>query len=364
MSTKKYNTYINDSIHKLQKIIDKYIVANNLADEYDMYMSNPTLCGKLTAECASVVYLQTEINILHSEYAAAALEDGDHTLCINAVINRLFTLINKVKSIISKCDTEDLIAINSIEFGRIKDISAPEVSFVCCGKQMEIDEFMFEYICQHCGLTKVSNNIVRDEKQLYEINNNAVVSESYTHSRTLGIWIDNILGHVKYNLTKDEMDTLVSEIVPKYGQVGNAKRLSLEILRQIFKKRKMTKLNKYAASILSLFTGEHPPILSSIELEEMDKFYYKVINYIKSEPSITKKIPERNRTYCPYYIYKYAQITWRDDPVKLSIIKFIHIQEPDTVLLMEAVWMSVCNHFKFKYYKIRFGENMSFEKGT
>jgi hypothetical protein len=48
-----------------------------------------------------------------------------------------------------------------------------------------------------------------------------------------------------------------------------------------------------------------------------------------------------NKPYYPYFIYKLYEDEFKDDPAKLRILEYIHLQSKDTVTKNDIIYRSI-----------------------
>lgn len=235
-------------------------------------------------------------------------------------------------------------------------------SNICCGMKMELDELKSQYSCVKCGLCQNITNTVFDERYVYSLNGNYSKSIFYQHARTLKEWIENILCRVNFELIATDKQLIENEIRNRGYYVGNrALKLTIEIVRQILKKLNMQKYNSKATKIMTLFTGIEPPLLTNEDIEFLKNNYFDIINESIINTKIKALMPKKNKPYCPFFVYKIVQTYWSDDKEKIEILKFIHLQEEDTVKKMDQIWFEYCAAKKIKYIRINFAVKRNFE---
>jgi len=233
---------------------------------------------------------------------------------------------------------------------------------ICCDVAMDMNDIKSHYVCKICGLCKIIEDSVYDEKYIYSLGPNYSKTVHYQHTRTLDEWLNNILCKVDFELKSEERIKIEFELSnKKFSTNGNAKKLTIEIIRKILRKTNLIQYNNKAAKILSIYTGIEPPLISGEDVSFIKNIYYDIINLSETTPQIKRNMPERNKPYCPFFIYKIIQTHWANDREKSQIKKLIHMQNDETTKKMDLVWFEYCKIRGLTFKCVNFTEKRNFE---
>ncbi len=285
-----------------------------------------------------------------------------HVYNINMNFNEFITIIRKNESEYELLPDLLILISDFININTVFNFYEKRAN-MCCGQLMNIDDNKAQYSCIICGLCKVIDDPVFDEKNIYSLGSNYSKTVYYQHTRTLDEWINNILCKNDFELKPNEKALIDLEVCnKKYGpQIGQMRKLTIEIIRKILRKTKMIQYNNKAAKILSIYTGVDPPLLSGEDIAFIKYIYYDVINMAKENVNMKQHMPDKNQPYCPFFIYKIVQTYWETNSEKREILKFIHMQNDDTTKKMDLIWFEYCKIRKLTFNSVNFIEKRNFE---
>lgn len=157
----------------------------------------------------------------------------------------------------------------------------------------------------------------------------------------------DIVRHLKFwleRLQALETKTFEPEILEKIKYVmkrdGIIKTdLNCAIMRKILKDPYVdaTYLNDHSPLLVKTFGGEGPPTFDYDEIKILTSRFIRAMN-IHSDIH-----PESgNKPYYPHFIHKIAEVQFKDNPEKLRILLFIHLQSPDTVEKNDKYFEDIC----------------------
>ncbi len=99
----------------------------------------------------------------------------------------------------------------------------------------------------------------------------------------------------------------------------------------------MTEYNDHAPLLVKLLGGTPPPQFDFQENRDMAIMFNKIINlYHKVNPDGS------NRPYYPYFIYKMVERKFANNPEKLRLLDYIHLQSSDTVKKNDYYYEQIC----------------------
>lgn len=207
-----------------------------------------------------------------------------------------------------------------------------------CGTKMRIMAELSELHCENpiCGRIKTIIGAIFRDDQFYPQEGQKTKHGGYDTSRHYRFWMERIqaletkvfdkevLARIEYALARDM-------IMPRD--------LNCDIIREVLKDPYVnaTNLNDHSALLVKTFGGRPPPRLDfrdnrtcSIKFNKAMKLYDEV------NPN------GGNKPYYPYFIYKIIEHTFRDDPEKLRLLNYIHLQGRDTVVKNDNYYKKIC----------------------
>lgn len=236
---------------------------------------------------------------------------------------------------------------------------------ICCNERMLIIADGSRLYCKYCHYELEVKGMILDDIQYHTQVNKKGRSNTYDRKRNFrtGLECTLCLEDVKISPIHDAQ--IRSYIINEdYGEPGSAVRLTIDIIRQIFKELKITtQYNKHAALFLSKYSGVRAPYFRTSEIDEIVAMYVKIdtIIHMRNNP-LTANM--NNTPYCPYLIWRIVEYKWPNDPEKLRIWYFIYIKEPTTIHRLDNLWCYICEALKpqynIKYSPLKYYESQSF----
>lgn len=202
---------------------------------------------------------------------------------------------------------------------------------ICCGNEMEDREF--EVCCAQCGrlLNKDVSYVLTPYGYIYEPQKPVYSPHKHfveIYSQIRGLIIPK--------------DATVLNTLRQYCYQNNITIISIEIIRQILKKLKLSKYYKYTSYFFVELTDVRPP---DIPNEFMMKANVMFTQYIKIREQIYKeKKWGPNNPPFPYLIYKiFDKILPLDDVENRRLFEFIKLPSKTTLQKRDQEWDVVYN---------------------
>jgi hypothetical protein len=200
---------------------------------------------------------------------------------------------------------------------------------VCkCGTRMTVVPELSELHCENPVCLKVKTIIgaVFRDDQFYPQEGQKTKHGGYDTSRHYRFWMERLQALE----TKTFNDKDLANIEYVIGRDGYERReLTCEVMREILKDPKVgaTNLNDHAPLLVKIFGGKPPPILDFQENRSTEIRFDKAMRlYDIVNPD------GGNKPYYPYFIYKIVEHTFENNPEKLRLLDYIHLQSRETVI--------------------------------
>lgn len=206
----------------------------------------------------------------------------------------------------------------------------------CCGEPMvyESDERQLE--CETCGHSISMDAIVFDKAGTYaqETGSMQTINETHEPRKHYNSWQSRILGTCLPGYDSNVVETIKNHIA---RQRQDVRRMKYADMRKILKQLKLTAHNNYVTHLLRDVCGISPPILPFRELELHEQICVKVMLIFE------ELFPDRNHPYYPFFMQQVWAIMYRNDPVKIKVCDYIHMQQPKTYRRKLDEWNRICN---------------------
>ncbi len=210
---------------------------------------------------------------------------------------------------------------------------------VCkCGGRMQINPELSERQClsPDCmRVKKIVGAVFRDD-QFYPTDGQKTKHGGYDTSRHYRFWMERLQALEPRGYTDEEEARIRACIA-----VDRISRhdLTCERMRKILKDPSVnaTHLNDHAALLVKLCGGRAPPQLTMNEFRTCSVRFnramklYEIVN-----------TDDGNKPYYPYFIYKILEHMFRNDPEKLRLIDYIHLQSRETVIKNDKYFEQMC----------------------
>lgn len=260
---------------------------------------------------------------------------------LSAPTKRIFTsrvknqdLVKTVHPLLTAIDTI-IRDMNSSRNSVINLSSLPCKFEYCksCGDRMQVYPSLSELRCGVCGIVKGLQGTVFEDHQFYTQDGIKTKHGEYVPNRHFKFWMDRIQAKEHHVFPMEMLQAIEYHISRFYPPPY---RLTCATMRLILKDTRFTSYNDHIPLLLKTFTGMTPPQLTHNELRVFSLKFNKIIEIYE------RIIPEGNRPYYPYFIYKIAEEEFRDNPAKRKILDYIHLQAEDTVKKNDLIYEQIC----------------------
>jgi hypothetical protein len=228
------------------------------------------------------------------------------------------------EAIASASNTNINIGINVTNYDMCKcgakAILVPEASEIRC-------------VVPECGRIKIiKGSILKEEPASCDSQKSKC--NGYDFSRHFKFWMERLqaLEHKVFSETelgRIKICILRDRITPN--------ELNCIIIRSYLKEVGLTEYNDHVPLLVKMFGGRGPPQFTFQEVRSIAIKFNKIINlYHKVNPTGS------NRPYYPYFIYKIVEQDFKDNPDKLRLLDFIHLQSDDTIKKNDGYYEQIC----------------------
>lgn len=207
-----------------------------------------------------------------------------------------------------------------------------------CGVRMDVFPELSELHCPNplCGEIRAIVGAVFRDDQFYPQDGQKTKHGGYDTSRHYRFWIERIQGAENKTFEQDQLDKI--EYVLNRDKY-NKNILTCENIRTILKDSSvnLTTLNNHATLLVKIFGGQAPPKLTFQENRLV------AIRFNKAMGLYDIVVPSGgNKPYYPYFIYKIIEHEFRNNPEKLRLLDFIHLQSRETVIKNDKIYEQMC----------------------
>ncbi len=205
-----------------------------------------------------------------------------------------------------------------------------------CGERYITMPELSEMHCPGCGKVKTLVGTIFRDEQFYTQDGQKSRHSGYDTNRHYRFWIERLQATENKSITAEMRDkieyVLTRDDVPR-------KTLTCEKMRAVLKDPcvALTKLNEHVPLLVKMFGGPAPPQLTYQDHQLLTLRFGKVMAlYDVVNPRAG------NKPYYPYFIYKIIEHEFRDNPEKLAVLNFIHLQSRDTVIKNDRIYEKIC----------------------
>ena len=210
---------------------------------------------------------------------------------------------------------------------------------VCkCGQRMTVVPELSELRCPNpvCGKIKAIIGAVFRDIQFYPQDGQKSRHSGYDTTRHYHFWMQRLQALESKTFDKKDLDR-IEYVLDR--DCYDRKSLNCEQMRAILKDPRVsaTHLNDHVPLLIKTFGGRSPPQLDYQEYRLLSIRFNKVMRLYESvNPG------GGNKPYYPYFIYKILEHMFRDNPEKLRILNYIHLQSRDTVIKNDKFYEQLC----------------------
>ena len=204
----------------------------------------------------------------------------------------------------------------------------------CGAKRVHIPE-LSELRCSSssCGLVKIIVGCIFKEDQ-YASDTQKSKCNGYDFGRHFKFWMERLQA-LEHKIFNDGDLARIKECIVR------DRTLNCEItcvrMRGYLKELGLTEYNDHVPLLVKMFGGQGPPQYDFQETRDIAIKFNKIINlYHKVNPNGS------NRPYYPFFIYKIVEHKFRDNPEKLRLLDYIHLQSDDTIKKNDSYYEQIC----------------------
>jgi hypothetical protein len=333
------NRKITTKIKHLKEVVSKLKSCNHLKDwnEVEIIENSynlaivPVLSNYYTGDVSEVAKTEEYYRIIISENFAGRLDFAVH---------HLLTLLKSRPDV-----PQDLYAklkkkLVTIENTKIyTNFKRHNYDTCSCGTRMDFISETSEMQCPNdlCGkLETIYGSIMRDE-QHHTPHDGQKKHGGYDTSRHYRFWMERLQA-LESTTFEDEMLNKIEYVLNRDNY--NRQTLTCEEIREVLKDSKVnaTTLNDHAPLLVKLFGGPAPPRFTHREHRILSVRFNKVMAlYDIVKPT------GGNKPYYPYFIYKIVEHEFRENPEKLRLLDYIHLQSRETVIKNDKTFLKICS---------------------
>lgn len=197
-----------------------------------------------------------------------------------------------------------------------------------CETRMEIFAEESKLVCPNPFCNEVEHlvGVVFRDDQCYTQDGQKAKHNGYDTSRHYRFWIDRLQAKEPKTFGQDELDK-IQYLIDRDGY--NRRLLTCRNMRDILKDPKvnLTYLNDHIPLLIKTFGGMAPPQLTFQDDQMLSTRFDNAMRLYERVHA-----DGGNKPYYPYFIYKLVEYAFKDDPEKLRLLDYIHLQSRDTVI--------------------------------
>lgn len=226
-------------------------------------------------------------------------------------------------------DLECAAAIDASEY-----IIKRNVEICKCGEKMRLIPDVSELRCDLCLRTKKVLGSVLHYDQTYDAKSKTCEYDVVRHLRFHLEHLQALEAKTFDNSTLER----ISYVMNRDGIIKTV--LTCEIMRNILKDPYVnaTHLNNHAPLLVKTFGGRAPPTFDYDEIKILKTRFIRTTNVHADLNPFGGNTP-----YYPHFIHKIAEVQFKDNPEKLRILDYIHLQSAETVEKNDRYFEDVCN---------------------
>lgn len=260
-------------------------------------------------------------------------------------LDRVPVIIKKNKTTKLKLNKEGIDIFNKLrytvqQFKNIKLDFKPseEILDYCeCGHTMQVIAGSSEMVCSHCGYLYELKGTVFDDNQFYSQEGTRYKHAGYEPSKHCKCWLERIQARETNTISDTQINKI--EACIKRDGITNKKRLTIDQLRRYLKDSGLTELNEHVALIKRLITGVVPPQLTYAETQDITNSFSKAVKAY----NIIRPSSKSNILFYPFVIRKLIEMHVSDFIKRKSLLSFIHLQGPQTLVSNDQIWQKICD---------------------
>lgn len=207
-----------------------------------------------------------------------------------------------------------------------------------CNRKMDVNAAQSQLQCPICGYVTRLLGVVFEDYQFYNQDSQKTKHGQYVPSRHYKFWRERIHAKEKWNPSPEAIEKIRRAILADGLQPMD---VTYPMMRKILKECNLTTYNDHTSFLIKkLSDGRRaPPEFTFDEDSRIEKKYNLVMDLYENikDPDINL-----NKSYYPYFYYKICEEEFADDPAKLDILNWIHLQSEETVIKNDMLYKKIC----------------------
>lgn len=329
--TRKYSPYKIPKRHSklCNKIVNIITNLNSLKTEY-IQETSPIIDS--SSDDTQTIY----------EQYYQVISDKNFSAKLNTEYNEINKILTKLSQLFLKNISQYRKKFKDLQTIQIS-ISTKLINYEYCSncmfkEKMIVQASISQLKCVNCGVVKMLFGTVFEDSQFYTQEGQKTKHADYDATRHYSFWMEKIQAKNPNPLSDEQNDKLLYCLKRDGYTDSLLKKLTCEKIREYLKETQMTEFNNFAPSILKDISGITPPQLTNNENKTMELHFNKVMGVYD------KMVKGRvNRPYYPFFIYKLIEYLFKDNPEKLRLLLFIHIQRDPTLTSNDLKWSKICS---------------------
>jgi hypothetical protein len=322
--------YFNQILNELESIENQYTLAvvGILSDYYNNVDSE---------ENNTKVYYRI---ITSENFVAKIHECISKVKTISNIILKIVQLNVLPKSECRESEYELNKILKSVDYASNIDVGITleknNYEICKCGTRMTVVPELSELHCGDCTRVKSIWGAVFRDDQFYPQEGQKTKHGGYDTSRHYRFWMERLQALENKVFSPDELNK-IGNAIKRDGY--NRHELNCRLMREILEDPEvnLTHLNDHSPLLVKTFGGAPPPRLdfhedrlTSIRFNKVMKLY-DIVN-----PN------GGNKPYYPYFIYKILEHMFKDNPEKLRLLNYVHMQSRETVIKNDKYYQKIC----------------------
>lgn len=334
----------NNIVQKINTVVECLtLFAQTASDSDKSVASTIAKCTALKTDATTLLrrYRMSSATILDLYYRGApdAPEKYYRHLSANGILTEIDQLIISCKSLIVHAagaikSTDKFMSM--LECAGNLTTSTPlktkNIEICKCGtKMMQIPEFS-EIKCPNeaCGRVKTLIGVQFRDANTDE--NTRAKHGGYDHSRHFKFWFDRLQAREAFTPVQTDLDN-INYVINRDGYERTL--LSCDDMRKILRDPKVgaSRLNDHVVLLLVRCGGRCPPRFTFQEETSLAMAFDRVMSLYPDGG---------NKPYYPGLIGRIVLWRFRDDPEKLRLLNYIHVQSCDTEIKNDRIYKGIC----------------------
>jgi hypothetical protein len=198
-----------------------------------------------------------------------------------------------------------------------------------------------ELRCGSCGNSVKLYGALFEDFQICNSDGQKMGKTSYETLRHFKFWMQRMQANENKTFQDTDLEKINECIQRDCPDVADKKLISCARMRSYLKETHLTTYNDNVPLLLKLLVGKFPPQLDFAE-SQMFENSFRLAMVAYELTCRQDNIDRRNKIYIPFFIYKIAEFRLKNSP-KIEMLKYIHIQNRDTVVYNDVMWKKMCD---------------------